>query len=361
MRRPLLWITFALYVFVLLEVASRTFMALQFGAPFWAPRDVIDHYYPEIAPVVRLAPRPDDGSFDVLILGASVINDTWGNVAELLADGWSDTVQMPVRIHNLSKPSHTTLDSYYKYLNLDGARFDQVVLYHGINEVRANNAPPDVFRTDYSHYRWYEEVNRIHSHRELGVLAFPFVLAHGFSLAREMLGMREYVPLGQPRYDWVYHGKVVKTAPAFRRNVERIIELAHARGEPLVLMTFAFFVPEGGWPEQFEVQRSEWGVFRTGVRVWGREENVIAALEAHNRVIAELAAENPDVVFVDQYRLMPGDKQHFTDICHLTVRGCRAFADHVLEATRPPDPPVPTPSSPPQANLISRAKVAPVL
>ena len=175
-RRLLLSVAFALYAIVLLEVAARAFLALEWQVSFFQPRDVIYRYYPELVRVAQIAPQTDDGHFDVLILGASVMNDTWGNIAELLAAGYTYRESRPVRVHNLSRPAHSSLDSYYKYLNLAGARFDLVVLYHGINEVRANNAPGDVYRSDYSHYHWYDQVNRVHAHRELGVLAFPYVV-----------------------------------------------------------------------------------------------------------------------------------------------------------------------------------------
>jgi hypothetical protein len=328
-------LAFVAYAIVLLEVAARAFLALEWQVPFFQPRDVIYRYYPELERVVEMAPHTDDGHFDVLILGASVVNEVWSNISELLAAGYTYRETRPVRVHNLSRPAHSSLDSYYKYSNLADTRFDLVVLYHGINEVRANNAPADVYRDDYSHYHWYDQVNRVHAHPELGVLAFPYVLGEGLMRARKAVGIGEYIALHRPRKEWVEHGADVKTAPAFRRNMERIIELARLRGDPLVLMTFAWFVPEGGWPDRFEVERSEWGARRARVRLWGEPPNVVAALEAHNQVILELAAENPDVIFVDQRRLLTDEKQ-FADICHLTRVGCRAFADHVLEATRSP-------------------------
>ena len=56
----------------------------------------------------------------------------------------------------MSQGAHTTLDSYLKHKALHNKTFDVVVIYHGINEVRANNSPPEIFKPDYSHYAWYE-------------------------------------------------------------------------------------------------------------------------------------------------------------------------------------------------------------
>ena len=173
------------------------------------------------------------------------LDEGWGDIGERLAAGFSEEPGQRARVHNLADPSQTSRDSYYKYLHLADKRFDLVVLYHGINEVRANNAPPDVFREDYSHYHWYREVNRVHARREIDVVAFPLVLSHAASRVWEMLGLVTYVPKDSPREDWIEHGSEIKTVPSFRHHVESIVDLARDRQEPLVLMTFAFHVPEG--------------------------------------------------------------------------------------------------------------------
>ena len=51
--------------------------------------------------------------------------------------------QRNVRIFNLAMPAHTSRDSWLKYAALRDARFDLVIFYHGINEARVNNAPPE--------------------------------------------------------------------------------------------------------------------------------------------------------------------------------------------------------------------------
>jgi hypothetical protein len=37
------------------------------------------------------------------------------------------------------------------------------------------------------------------------------------------------------------------------------------------------------------------------------------------------------VLLVDQRRLMPGDKEHFHDCCHLTDKGCRVLVRQILD------------------------------
>ena len=69
--------------------------------------------------------------------------------------------------------------------------------------------------------------------------------------------------------------------------------------------------------------------------MWGTEKNVVAGIEAHNRVIRTLAGEHPTVLFVDQQAMIPDDADHFTDICHLTPSGCEAFVDNLLRKALP--------------------------
>ena len=153
-----------------------------------------------------------------------------------------------------------------------------------------------MFRGDYSHYQWYEQINRIHAHPEIGVLSFPFVLSYGLSRIRERSGMVQYVPFDMPRKEWLDHGRDIKTAPSFRRNLTHIIELAQRKSEPLVLMTFAFYVPEGNWPKRFEVQRSEWGVRRTKVAVWGAVRDQAVDAFVGERTSVETRYEMPDAL-----------------------------------------------------------------
>ena len=330
-RRLLPRLVYALYLLLILEGASRAFVAIEWNTHFLRPSDLVHSYYPGLRKLATLEIGPGDGYFDILMLGASVLHKDWGNIEGRLFAGFSEEPGRRVRVHNLARHAQTSRDSYYKYLNLADKRFDLVILYHGINDVRANNAPPQVFREDYSHYHWYGEINRIHAHGEIDVLTLPFVLAHATSRVREMLGLASYVPKNLPREDWVEHGSEIKTVPSFRRNVANIIDLARDRHEPLVLMTFAFHVPEEGWPDGLELERSSWGGERSPVKLWGTEQNVVAGIEAHNEVIRALATENPSVLFVDQQARMPHDEDHFTDICHFTWLGCRAFADNLLQ------------------------------
>jgi len=59
------------------------------------------------------------------------------------------------------------------------------------------------------------------------------------------------------------------------------------------------------------------------IEVWGRKDNVVKAIEAHNAVIRKVASQHPEVIFFDMERFMPKDRLHFIDVCHLDRPGPR--------------------------------------
>jgi hypothetical protein len=61
---------------------------------------------------------------------------------------------------------------------------------------------------------------------------------------------------------------------------------------------------------------------------------VTRALEAHNRVIRELAASR-DVLFVDAAAELAPGRETFDDICHLTWAGESRFVERLAAAVGP--------------------------
>ncbi|MBM4266291.1 MAG: hypothetical protein FJ144_06735 [Deltaproteobacteria bacterium] len=159
MERAVGWAAYLAFCFLLLEAVARGYWTVTHGTGFLASPSRVAHevFYPEL----RAAGDTSDPEVrTLLLLGASALHPEFGNVEarlrrELEAGG------KPVRIVNLAVPAQSSRDSYLKYRFLEDRRFDLVIVYHGINEVRANNVPPGLFRKDYSHYSWYERVNRL--------------------------------------------------------------------------------------------------------------------------------------------------------------------------------------------------------
>lgn len=271
------------------------------------------------------------GNGNVLLLGGSVLQRIPAEIWRRSAPG--------LRFHDVSFKAHTTLDSFYKlqWLLGRGYRFDYVVLYHGINEVRTNNVPPELFAADYSHYAFYRMAHLLFrdpfSPRSLLVrhsdLAYRAALAY-----HTRSGQRDLLPPDNPPKEWKPYGAVIRSAASFRANLVRISELAREAGSTLVVPLFAYAAPAdysiGAWRER----RLGFSCEERGdpTHIWGIPEHVPPGIDAHNRAIDE---ERSRFVLVDTRALM-GSLDDFCDICHLSPRGMERFVQLVLAAIEGP-------------------------
>lgn len=309
-----------------LEVAARAYWQLAKGASFARTDLIWKRYFPEwdesgIDAVAR------DGTFDVLFLGGSTLTDIFGQIGPELRSALQARLGRPVRIVNLAAIGRTTLDSRLKYERLGARRFDLLVVYHGVNDTYLNNVPPGAFRSDYTHAERFEQLRLLDAHPEVGALSFPFTLRYAISRVREQTRMGD-----QPRREWHQYGADMRTPPIFRANLERIVRMAEERDTPVVLMTYAYYVPADYTEEAFRQRSLDYGAHTSPISLWGTPEHVARAIDLHNTAVRDLAAQTPGAVFVDQQQLMPVGKDYFDDCCHLTALGSRRFVEHVMAA-----------------------------
>jgi hypothetical protein len=317
----------------LAEALARGFWWLRSSVA--SPDRALEALYPELRPLLDHPPGRGDSSFDVLLLGGSVLHESWGDVEAQVLEQLARAGHRDVRLHNLAQPAHTTRDSLVKYQALEGARFDLVVVYHGINDARANVAPPEVFRDDYSHLAWYELVNALAPAQGRARFALPATLRYLAARVRQALAPGRYAGSGRPRPEWLRYGSALKSAAVFERNVGGVLELAAGRGEPVLLATFALHVPRDYSLEGFREQRLDYLLFHSPLELWGDPSNVVAAVRAHDEALRRLAAGAPGAILVDEDRLMPRGARWFNDPCHLTSEGSAVFAGHLVEAMLP--------------------------
>lgn len=322
--------SYAVFIILSAEISSRAYLAIEKGVPFFKPGKILYKYYPSLEKIGREEIVKGDACYDLLFLGGSVLTNEWGDIEGLFREGLEKKLKRKVRIHNLAQAAHTSLDSYYKYRHLTKKNFDLVLLYHGINDVRANNSPGSIFRPDYSHYAWYEDIKTIEAHKEIDLLTSPYVAHYIIMLAARRLHPERYLPLEMPWIRWVEHGIEIKTEEPFRRNLRNILEIAGRKKEKVVLMTFAYHIPENYSMRRLMEKTLDYGTHARPIEIWGRPENVAKGIEAHNKVIRDLAAYYRDAAFADQDNLIPKDGRHFNDICHLSEEGSREFVDNLL-------------------------------
>ncbi len=331
-RRLLFWAILALVLVALLEGASRVYAASAAGAPLANPAAVLsESFYRDLRGPLHREIRSDDEIFDVLVLAGSALHDRYGPFEAALREELALRSRREVRVHNLAKAALNTRDSLIKYRQLDDARFDLVIVYHGINDLRANNVAEADYRDDYGHIEWYRRVNWVEEHRDLlRWTALPYLLHNARIAVEKLLGHYRPIP-PDSLHERAQYGDTLKTVPAFRANLAAILALARERGEPLLLMTYAWHLPPDYSKRAFRRRELDYATHRVPVEGWGQPEHVAPGLRAHNQAIRELAATHPEVLFLDQEARMPRDRASWNDVCHLSVRGMSAFAAGVAE------------------------------
>ena len=310
---------YVLYLMVLALIGVKLFLWLGFGIPPTESTDdldVLQYYYREFGEsgVLDRSAKAHSDRFDVLLLGGSVLEQAAPALEKRLRGRFGDRL----RIYNLAIAAHTTRDSYLKYFHIDDRSFDLIVIYHGINDVRMNCVAESEFRTDYTHCAWYNSLRRR-------------VAAGRVNLAQLLTDQVErLIPLDQPDTELLRFGQLIKTPPAFHANLDAIVTDAGQHKCPVLLLTFAFHLPDDYTRERFENGELDYGdgLHRLAAEVWGLPDSVRAGIMAHNRQVRRVAASRANVTLVPLDEILPKTGRIFSDVCHLTPVGCREFARH---------------------------------
>jgi hypothetical protein len=260
---------------------------------------------------------PDDGSYDVLLMGGSVLEQ----IAPTLEQSLRQELQGRSRLFNLARSAHTSRDTYFKQQRLADKQFDLIIYYDGVNDSRMNCCPDEVYRDDYRHFSWYDSLEE---RLQTGTISVSDILAARLNrgiLTFDIAEGREF-------------SNRIKTPKAYRQNLEPLLDsVDHGPGR-LLLMTFAYYLPKNYTDEAFRAHQLDYGrgKFELGADVWGTPEGVEGAIRAHNRVIRDLAAQHQNVIFLDEEHQMPKSGTYFSDLCHLTDDGIAKLAEHTMHA-----------------------------
>lgn len=332
-RRVLFVPILVVLMLAFLELAARTYASIAAGAPFFAPQDALyETWYRELRRPRARTIRSDDRYFDILVLAGSVLHARYAPFEAALREDLSLRSPREVRVHSVAKAAHSSRDSLLKYRHLDEQRFDLVVVYHGINDVRANQIPAEDYRDDYSHMEWYRRVNWLSRNQDLlRRTAVPIVLHDLRIVFEKATGIYRPLP-GGIREDVARYESEIKTASALRKNLSGILDIARAREDRVLLMTYAWYIPDGYSNDAFRHKQLDYALHRAGLEGWGTPRGVANGLRAHNDVVRTLAREHPEALFVDQEARIPGEAIYWNDVCHLTVRGTVKFASSVGDA-----------------------------
>jgi len=320
----------AVIILLTMESTARLYWKLLHDVPFRRPDKVLYAYYEGLREIDETRPRHDDDWFDLLILAGSVPYRKISAIEPALREELARRGLKKVRVFNLAAPGHSSRDSLLKYQACADAEFDLVLFYHAINEVRANNIPPQLFRDDYSHCTWYALVNPAAKAHNRAFSALPATAQTLRQKLRHRLNPGRYIPFLGPRKEWMQYGAEPRSASPFKNNLQRFLEEAARRGDPVALATYALHIPSNYTREAFERGELDYCRHQLPVELWGRPEDVRRTVAAHNAVVRELAERFQPVLFIDQDALIEKSGRYFNDPCHLTVEGGLRFVENLL-------------------------------
>lgn len=308
---------------LLIEVGSRLFITLRRESSFFNPTSVANFYYPELKSSLK---KPSIESWNILLLGASVLHNGWGSIEKEILKGLKERTSLPVKIHNMGMPSHTIRDSLIKYniLKNENIEFDKVFVYHGINDSRMNNYPCENYKHNYSHIKWYCDVNPLMEYNKLKYNATSFV-------TKSIWNRLVYYKSNTENSNF---GNKIKTRKAFADNLKEINKICINNNEELLIGTFAIHSDENYTLEEFRSKKLDYRNHTLPIEVWGEVKNVIKTVNTHNDIIREFTnIQNISLIDID--RILPKDKTTFNDVCHLTEKGSKEFTNIILPFLTP--------------------------
>ena len=127
------------------------------------------------------------------------------------------------------------------------------------------------------------------------------------------------------------YGSKIKTGESFRENIQEILEIAGRKGDPVVLMSFAVYIPGNYTLEKFKNKQLDYQKHLFAIELWGTPENVKKGITTNNEIIRKLS-EKYGTYYVDQYKMMPKNGLYFNDVCHLSDEGAKLFVDNIIDA-----------------------------
>jgi len=293
---------------VILELFSRILFANANRLPFtYSAEEMI---YPAL---FNIKQNYTDKGVNILLLGGSVLFQN-SKYFEKMGGRYGFT------FYNAAYIAHTTLDSMYKYKYLvkNNLKFDYVIFYHGINDVRLNNIPPEFFQDDYSHYYYYKLINQTFKYKEpkfdlfvnstLGYNLYN-LFCRVYSLTR--FRKTEFIPYDIPVPELTKYGHVIKTKRSFLNNLTRIVEISKIQKATLITPYFAF------QPTYVNTEMTP---------IWGKPQNVVKGIIRHNEIVAEMQ-ESLITINTDQISV---SRSNFKDICHFTDQGKKIFSELII-------------------------------
>ena len=266
-----------------------------------------------------LALKKPAGKRRVLLLGGSAafVNNITGRLKTSLAK--SETADYEVV--GAAMPAHTSRSSVLKFSLLAPYRFNYVFIYHGINDLWANNVRRESYKDDYSHINsWY---------KSNALLKNCYLCRLLYNSTSETVANGGALPTAETENAARFRADI-----SFRNNLKRLLEDIQESGAEPILLTFASNIAEDYSISAFNEKKLGYAdsssVLRTPIELWGSPEYVQEGLKRANNTIRMLGEELA-VPIIDQQSRLSSDISNFQDVCHLSAVGAERFVKNIAD------------------------------
>ena len=182
-----------------------------------------------------------------------------------------------------------------------------MVIYHGINDLWANNVPPSGFKSDYAHMQpWYKR-NALLDSSLIARYAYNSYYKGTGVFPRENINAANFA-----------------SNAVLERNLRELVTLIRENGGVPILMSFAWHIPDNYSLEGFNNYTLGYNnpthYDECPVELWGSTAYVREGLDLHNQTIRNLASETQThLIDLDVY--LSSNIENFGDVVHLSEIG----------------------------------------
>lgn len=300
------------------------------GASPVRPSELIYNYYPQVRPIQQAAFSNRDSILDVLILSCSVLHQDWGDIInEMQKQMKLPAPYQSMRVYNASGVGHGSRDNRSKYALLKDKPFDVVIYYDAINDARLNNCPPAVFKSDYTHYTWYEQISTIQKHGEINITVLPYLAEELVHTLKHLLAKGQYIPVHYSLSpDWLMYGNTYKSLPSYTDNLQSVVAQAQEAHSRFLYISFLYHSPKNYSLQNFRSKTLDYSFCNHSreTEIWGLAPNVSGFIDAANAAAQQQLSGVPGCSFEDLRMAFPNEGKYYADICHFSPEGLTQFA-----------------------------------
>lgn len=326
-------ISYILFTVISLEIIFRIILSAFFAASFFKPKEIIFSYYPQAKKIISRYKNSDEGKTKLLILSSSALTDGWGDFRKIIENKLNSKSEN-YEVFNGAGVGFSLVDNKntYSILREKNIHFDYVIIYNAINDARLNNCPPKIFKKDYSHIKWNNEINCIKRHHEMNITVIPFIFDFLYQKIKQKFSNKRFIPDNyQHQPDWKKHGNVFLSLEILKNALVNIV--SHNYGnEKYLIFSYNYYIPSNYTYKKFINKQLDYQFHENSseVEIWGKPINVSNFIDSANVYYSHIAKKFNNTRFYDVRRTMK-NPVYFADVCHFSEKGIQTFSNKVFQ------------------------------